>query len=125
MTRRFIPVSNWVEPLQGLAAGTQFATSGRHCLSYKVPLRTECFAMAVAPWSSPEILGETTAFMLRNRISVWLEKKVFSYAERAYELNCEAARQWEREHVRVTPRPPFVQWAFLSESRQIKSSKYL
>jgi hypothetical protein len=125
MSRRFTPVVNWAQDLQTLAAVTQYATFARECLSCKVPLRTECIAMAVEPWSAPEILDEMADYMLRNRISIWVEGYVFSYAQRAYELNCLVAQQWELDHIRVTPRPPYINWPFLSESRRTKSPNYL
>jgi hypothetical protein len=125
MSRRFVPVVEWVRALQDLAVTTQFATFGRECPRFNLPLRTECFAMAVEPWSTPEILDEMAAYMLQNRISIYVERYVCSYAQRAYELNGTAAQQWEANHVRVTPHPPYVQWPFLSESGFVKSPNYL
>ena len=125
MSRRFIPVTEWAANLQTLAEETQFATYGRPCRSYGLPLRTECFAMAVEPWSRPEVLGEITAFMLKNRMSILLEQYVFHLAQLAYEMNCVAAREWEREHVRATPRPPAIDWPFLSQGRLQKSPNHL
>lgn len=125
MSRRFIPLTNWAMDLETLAEITQFATYGRHCTSFRLPFRSECFAMAVEPWSQPEIAGAMATFMLENRISIFLEPYVFGYAQLAYETNCTAACEYERQHVRSTPRPPFIDWPLLSEGRRLKSKASL
>src|SRR5580658_5958744 len=125
MSRRFVPLAEWVSKLQTIASGTQYATFGRSCQAYRLPLRTECFAMAVEPWSRVEILDEISGFMLKNRRSLFLEQYVAGFAYRAYEMNCEAARQWERQNIRYTPRPAIIPWDFLGEGRKTKSPNYL
>ena len=125
MSRRCIPLSNWTTGLQALAEASQYGTFGRRCEDYGLSLRTECFAMAVEPWSRPEIAGEIAAFMLKNRTSLLVEQYLFQFVLRVYEINCEAARQWEHENVLRTPRPAFVDWPFLSEGRRRHSANYL
>lgn len=125
MSRRFVPLSDWVEPLLGLAEMTQFGTFGRRCVDFNLAMRTECFVMAVQPWTQPDILDEMTAFMLRNRISLLVEHYLLQFAQRVYERNSIAAQQWERTALRPTPRLPFAEWGFLSEGRRHHSPNYL
>jgi hypothetical protein len=125
MSRRFVPLADWASRLGALAAVTQYATFGRTCKHYNFPLRTECFAMGVEPWSQANVRDEIAGFMLRSRQSLCLENYIAGYAMRVYGMNCERARQWERQNVQVTPRPAIIPWDFLSESRRASSPNYL
>jgi hypothetical protein len=118
MSRRFIPASNWVPRLLQVAQGTQFGTFGRHCKSYQLPLRTECFAMSVELWSADKICGELTKFMLSPYQAFLVEIYVSGLAKKVCANNCVAAREWEKQFVRHSPRPEFVTWDLLGESRK-------
>ena len=125
MSRRFIPISAWVAGLQLMASTTQYGTFGHICQAYQLPLRTECFGMAVEPWSEPTVAGEIAEFMLKNRQSILVEHYILNYAKKVHEMNCVAARDWESKNVRITPRPVYIGWNFLGVSRKQPSDGYL
>ena len=125
MSRRFVPAVNWVPRLQHLAQTTQFATFGRDCQTHGFPLRTECLAMGVEPWSAEEICGPLTQFVLTNHEPVSVERYAFGLAEKVYASNCAEARRWEQKNVRGSPRPPLVMWDMMGISRRQPMSTHL
>jgi hypothetical protein len=125
MSRRFVPNTNWAPKLAHMAQVTQFATFARNCGTHDFPLRSECFAMGVGPWSSDEIDGRMTAFLLNNHEPFSVEQLMFDLAGKVYAGNCVAARQWELNHVRANPKLPFVMWDFLSEGRRTPTKAHL
>lgn len=125
MTRRFIPLRDWTAHLAEVAMYTQFGTYGRECHAHRLPIRTECFAMYVGHWSLPEIAGDMAEFALKNRYSVVVERKVYDWAGKVYEMNCRVAREWERLHVQMVPRPMFCSWEFVERERPRRSPNYL
>jgi hypothetical protein len=118
MSRRFVPASNWLPRLQHMAQVSQFGTFGRHCKNYQLPLRTECFAMSVALWSEDEICGEIAKFMLAPYQSFLVEFYISGMAKKVSANHCVAAREWEKQFVRVSPKPEFVTWDLMGESRR-------
>ena len=125
MTRRFIPLRDWTAHLAEVAMYTQFGTYARDCAHHRLPMRTECFAMYVEHWALPQIAGEIAEFALKNRLSVTVERKVYDWVGKVYEMNCGAAREWERLHVGLTPRPMFCTWEFVERERPRRSPNYL
>jgi hypothetical protein len=88
-------------------------------------MRTECFAMSVELWSADEICGEIAKFMLRPYEAFLVEYYVSEMARKVCANNCAAAREWEEKFIRFSPRPVFVTWELLSESRKIAISSHL
>jgi hypothetical protein len=125
MSRRFVPNTNWVPRLQHMATVSQYPTFGRDCKAFGYALRTECFAMAVGPWSADEIIGEMTTFMLTNLEPFLVERFVYQMAKKVYTGLCVEARRWEQKNVRANPRPANVLWDFMSESRKTPSPTHL
>jgi hypothetical protein len=125
MTRRFIPLRDWTGHLAEVALATQFGTYGRECKTHRLPIRTECLAMYVRDWALPGIAGQMAEFAIRNRASIVVERKVYDWAGRVYELNCGAAREWERLHVQTTPRRMFCEWEFVEPERARPTPNYL
>jgi hypothetical protein len=118
MSRRFVPATNWIPRLQQIAEVSQYSTFGRSCRTYRLPLRTECFAMAVGPWSADEIRGEMSRFMLTAYEPFLVEFYVSSLARKVYAGHCVAAREWEKQTIRISPKPEFVVWDLLGEGRR-------
>ena len=125
MTRRFIPLRDWTAHLSDVAMVTQFGTYGRECAHHRLPIRTECFAMYVAHWARPEIADQIAKFAISNRQSIVVERYVYDFAGNVYEMNCGAANEWERLHVRTTPRRMFSSWEFVEPARNQRSANYL
>lgn len=125
MSRRWIPLVNWTTGLAELAVATQYGTYGRVCRRWRLPLRTECFAMYVGHWAAPEILDEMTRYMLTTLNSTWVERYLYDSAVKVYAMRCLANRQWEERNVRMTPRPAMGDWTFIPPDRQEKSDQQL
>jgi len=125
MTRRFIPKRDWTAHLAEVAMYTQFGTLGRECNTHRLPIRTECFAMYVGHWALPEIAGEMAKFAITNRASIVVERYVYTMVGKVYEMGCGAALEWERLHVRTTPRAMFAPWEFVEPQRGLLTPNYL
>lgn len=125
MTRRFIPLRDWTAHLAEVAMYTQFGTYGQEDAQHFLPIRTECLAMYVPDWTRPEILGEIEQYVLTSLVSVVVERYLYTYVGKVYEMNCRAAREWEAKHVRTAPKRMYCQWEFLETSRHTRSNNYI
>lgn len=121
MSRRFIPLTNWVPGLADLALASQYSTYSNVCRHFGMPIRSECMAMAVSEWRSPDIEGEMTSLMLRNSGRFLPEKFVADLAWKLDARRCQTARAWADGRFDYG----FALWDFLSSSRMEKSRSHL
>jgi hypothetical protein len=125
MSRRFVPVSDWVASLVGLARASQYDTFSAHTVSYGFGFRTECVGMSVARWAGGGGLDEIIERVLAPG-EPFVEGFVHDIARRLAARRCAAARAYDR----VTgPRPPdrdgYAPWAFMGTDRCARSGRFL
>jgi hypothetical protein len=94
MSRRFIPLTNWVTGLTDLASTTQYPTYSNVCRHFGLPIRSECLAMAVGEWRSPEIEGEITRLMLHTSGRFMPEDFIANLAWKLDARKCTTGRKW-------------------------------
>ena len=121
MSRRFIPLTNWVAGLAELARVSQYATYANVCRHFGMPIRSECMGMAVKEWRSDDIEGEMTRLMLRNTGRFMPEKFVSDLAWKLDARKCQTARTWAEGRFDYG----FAVWDFVSSSRVEKCRSHL
>jgi hypothetical protein len=117
MSRRFIPLINWVPDLIKLAMESQFPTYANQCTHYRFPIRTECIGFHVQDWLAPDVAGEITAFMLSNLTSLRVELYIDDYARKVCTRLCDAARDYERRTPFMRHRLGFAIWDLIGNDR--------
>jgi len=121
MSRRFIPLTNWVTGLTELARTSQYATYSNVCRHFGMAIRSECMAMAVGEWRSNDIEGEITRLMLRNSGRFMPENFIADLAWKLDARKCTTARKWAEDKFDYG----FALWDFVSSSRVEKCRVHL
>ena len=121
MSRRFIPLTNWVTGLTELARASQYPTYSNVCRHFGMPIRSECTAMAVKEWRSEDIEGEITRLMLRASGRFIPEKFVSDLAWKLDARKCRTARAWVEGRFDYG----FALWDFVASSRVEKCRSHL
>lgn len=121
MSRRFIPLTNWVTALTELAQASQYPTYSNVCRHFGMPIRSECMAMAVGEWSSPDVAGEITQLMLRNTGRFMPETFIAHLAWKLDARKCNTARAWSEGRFNYG----YALWDFVCPSRVEKCRSHL
>jgi hypothetical protein len=116
MSRRFIPLQNWVPGLQRLAYETQYATYSNRCDHFGYGFRTECVAFHTRSWCDLGALEELRAFLTRNE-SVFVEASIHNLARRVHKSNCEANRAYEKLNPRPGEADAYGPWSVMADKR--------
>jgi hypothetical protein len=122
MSRRFIPMTDWTAGLKQLAVTTQQFLFGQPCQPYRLPLRTECMALAVRPWTDERVLPELGRTMLNHYSGMIIENEIFERARTVRLLRCAAARNWEEAN---QCQEMITAWPWLSGDRHEMTDRYL
>ncbi len=117
MSRRFIPLTNWVPGLVELARKAQYPTYGNLCRSFSLPIRSECMAVAVGEWTAADMEGEIRQFMLENLSFVMAENYLVGYARKIEARRCDKAREWEAGTPEHYHQLGYATWDFVWSSR--------
>lgn len=121
MSRRFIPLTNWVPNIAELARVSQYPTYSNVCRHFGMPIRSECMGMAVQEWLSRDIEGEITQVMLRNSGRFMPEKFMADLAWKLDARKCQTARAWIEGQFDYG----FAVWDLVSSSRVEKCRSHL
>jgi hypothetical protein len=124
MSRRFIPLHNWVPGLQSLAYETQYATYSNQCAHYGYGFRTECIGFHVQSWCDLGALEEMRAFVARNE-TVFVENYIHNLAREVHKSNCEANREYEKRHPRPAETDAYGVWRLMADSRTVAKADIL
>lgn len=124
MSRRFIPLTDWVPELWALARETQYATYSNRCAHFNFGFRTECTAFHVRSWFDAGAVEELRARVARNE-PAFVEGYVHDFCRHVHERRCEANQEFERHH----PRPPdadgYGVWNIMPDSRMTRKADLL
>lgn len=124
MSRRFIPLHNWVPGLQKLACETQYATYSNQCKHHCYGFRTECIAFHVRSWCDLGALDQMRALVIRNE-SVFVEGYLHNLAREVHKSNCEANRAYEALHPRPRDTDAYGVWTVMADKRTVAKSDIL
>jgi hypothetical protein len=124
MSRRFIPLHNWVPDLRALAWETQYATYSQRCLHFNYGFRTECIGLHVAGWRSPAIQRDLREPLGRDQ-EVFVEGFIHRLARRIQGSACDL----NRRHVALYPRhgdsDAYGIWPIMPDRRTTKKPDIL
>lgn len=122
MSRRFLPLVDWVPELQTLAWATQYATyTNRNGDGFG--FRTECIALHVPSWATSGVVAGLTEQGLRE--SGIFEAFFHSYARAIHENACTFNREYERTHQKPWNFAAYGDWGFMGDSLDRKRPQYL
>jgi len=116
MSRRFIPLHNWVPDLQSLAWQTQYATYSQRCLHFRFGFRTECIGFHVASWCSSEIQDELRKTVEHSQ-AVFVEGYLHRLARRVQGFACDLNRQFEVRNPRPADSDGYGVWEIMPDRR--------
>ena len=117
MSRRFIPLTDWVPGLVELARESQYPTYSNLCRSFGIPIRTECMAVAVGEWGAADVEGEIRRFMLTNVGWTMVETYLVEYARKLEGRRCDKARAWAEKTPGTRHAMGYAVWDFVWSSR--------
>lgn len=116
MSRRFIPLHDWVPGLQALACETQYATYSNRCRHFGFGFRTECVGFHVRSWRGSGALESLRKVAARNE-STFVEGYVHDRAREVHATGCGANREYERSHPRPGDADAYGVWGIMAEER--------
>jgi len=125
MSRRFLPLEDWVSGLRELALDSQYATYCSHTETFQFGFRSECVGMAVREWQAHRIHHELAAIALAPGMP-FVEGVVHNLARRLALSRSERAVRWDEEHgPRPNDRDGFAPWPFMGIDRCRKYPQFL
>ncbi|HQU46293.1 MAG TPA: hypothetical protein PK867_26030, partial [Pirellulales bacterium] len=126
VSRRWIFLADWTEDLRRLAMESQQATFSNYTQSYAFGFRTECVALAVRPWASPDFFRDAVERINLGR-RVFVEGYLHAFAIKLHEQGCAEALRWTREHPVHDKRRGYAAWPLMGTDRKDPnpSGKYL
>jgi hypothetical protein len=124
MSRRFIPLHNWLPSLQEVAWETQYATYSNRCLHFNFGFRTECIGFHIESWNLPAVQGELRYRVERNE-PIFVERYLHQVARYVNRGACAHNRHYEGRN----PRPPdadaYGVWEIMPDRRVAKKPDIL
>jgi hypothetical protein len=117
MSRRFIPLYNWIPGLQSLAFESQYPTFSNECKHFSFGFRTECIGFHVESWLRAGALEEIRRPVLNDE-PVFVEGYLHNLAREVLRRQGCAAKQ---EYVKANPRPEHADgygvWEIMADKR--------
>ena len=124
LSRRFVPLYNWIPDLQQLAWKTQYATYSNECRYFQYGFRTECIAMHVGSWRHAPAFDRMQALVCSNE-STFVEGYVHNLAREIHQHNCKANREYEQRYPRSPEKDAFGLWELTGVDRTIRRAEVL
>lgn len=106
LSRRFLPLTDFVADLKRLAIRTQHPTFSNICIHDKFGFRTDAVAVSPSPWIG--LYDKMIDFAVANAGKLYLVEGIIY--------------QWATQ---IRSDPSFITWDFISNSRHRKNDKYL
>ncbi|WP_225774071.1 hypothetical protein [Pseudomonas sp. Marseille-Q5115] len=124
MSRRFIPLVNWLPCLQQLAWHSQYATYSQRCTGSGFGFRTECIGLHVPSWRNG---GPYESLRQRTCLNepLFVEGYVHNLARSLHRSCCDANRHYEAQHPRPSEADAYGAWPLMPESRWERSAHLL
>jgi len=121
MSRRFIPLYDWVPELQTLSYLTQYATFSNLDRSEGLGFRTECVGFHVTTWVQAGLVSEITRqICTKQPTDILIEAVIHKLARKANQLACRRNRDFVKEHPRPTDSDAYGIWELLGTNRREK-----
>lgn len=115
MSRRFIPITEWVSGLQALAMESQYATYSEWNSAINYGFRTDCVGFAVEEWHRLGLL-DTLINTILSPTKILVESVVHELAKRASVANSRQALLYDqRVGQRPRDRAGYAPWLFLKK----------
>jgi hypothetical protein len=125
MSRRFLPLFNWVPDLQRLAYESQYATYSNQCRHFHFGFRTECIGFHVDTWFQSGAYSKIEEQVRRNE-PIFVEGFIHRLAR---ELQSTGYSEANREFELANPRPPdadgYGVWEIMADRRTVKKPDIL
>lgn len=136
-SRRWVPIAPWADDLLALWRESGAPTLCNRCTGHGFGFRSECVAMDVRAWDSPEVMRPLVDNIARARAEV--EPGVFAWQQRIFlvegivhESAMHAARrggilwrEWERARPPLPGCEHYARWPLMGESRRSRQPGYL
>ncbi len=116
LSRRFIPLRDWVQDLTRLALDSQGATYSHSCTSFGMGFRTECMGLHVETWKRLGPLEDIRKKILAHD-SQFVEGYMHGLAGSVSGTTCLAHNMWEDSFKRPPSERGFVPWDFMGKGR--------
>jgi hypothetical protein len=78
MSRRFIPLYNWLPDFSHLALAKRAATFGNECIQSKMKIRTECMGLNTELWSNSGAVSKIRRMMDSLNVNTNVERLIFN-----------------------------------------------
>ena len=125
MSRRFVPIENWIPGLQTLAMASQYPTYCSYTETFGFGFRSECVGLAVGEW----VAHRMHHALVRTALAAgtpFVEGLIHNFARRLAESRCSQARNWDECHgQRPGDRDGYAPWDFMGTDRCTKYPSYL
>jgi len=116
VSRRWLFRMNWVPDLERLAIASQYSTFSNWTSSYAFGFRTECMAMSVVHWSTPQI-RRAISDAISQRNHVFVENYLHQFAIAQESANCNVADAWRLRHPTQPERAGYAAWDLMGTDR--------
>jgi len=123
MSRRFIPLNNWLGGLRELITHSRHHTFSNITRSYGFGFRTECVGFCLDDWMQPEVFGDMCTSLVVNH-ELFMEGYIHDLARKLNILN-KAAAQWDIDHNRPPEANAYAVWPFMGEDRCTRYEHFL
>jgi hypothetical protein len=125
MSRRFVPLHDWVPGLAGLAVRTQMPTFSQVCEHFNFGFRTECVAFHCHSWRRGGAYERLRELVDRDE-PTFVEGFVHDRArEVARDAASEAALEYVRQHPRPGDRDGYAAWDLMPDRRTTRRPNLL
>lgn len=124
VSRRWVFLTDWTASLKSLAVQSQYATLCSYTTTFNFGFRTECLAMAVAVWTSPELLDDVSC-VIRRGTNVFVEAYLHEFARGFERRNCAPADVWRQAHPMPEDRTGYALWTLMGTDRCERSPFFL
>lgn len=119
-SRRFVPLKPWVEDLQDIAYGMQYATYNHPCISSDRGFRTECVAMHVKSWFDYGGVEKLKEAANTGQINQLFELFFHNIVRLVHEQNCDHNKHIERISPKCHDTAGYGDWPFMGPGRNYR-----
>jgi hypothetical protein len=127
MSRRFIPVYDWVPGLKRLAWESQLATYSESCRHFDFGFRTECVGFHVPSWVESGQVKNMQRLVVENR-PMFVESEVHEMARVVHQeviRKCRRSALYSKKHPRSEFSEGYAAWDIMPPRRLDRSARIL
>ena len=127
MSRRFIPLTDWVPQLQHTAYHTQYATYSDWDEGHGFGFRSECVAFHAPTWAASDTSGRIErAIDGGSDVFGFVEAFIHGLSREAHaRTQCGANREYERLYPRDPDTNAYGIWQWLGHNRKVRQTSFL